>query len=132
MDQENITLDNVNFKTYSESSVFSNISKTSLTSLKFFSEAYSTSREFSVGQTIFIVIMKTISIFYYFEKAFYLPLCIIFGTINNLFILIVFLRSREIYNKISRTALVYYVSLAIGDLGCIYFIPFLFFLGKNF
>ncbi len=119
MDEENITLD----KTYYESSAFLNLRENAITSLTLSSEVHS---------TIFIIILKSISIFYYLEKVFYLPLCVLFGTINNLFILIVFLKSRKIYNKISRTALVYYVSLAVGDLGCVYFIPFLFFLGKNF
>ena len=75
------------------------------------------------------MLLVLLEIIYYNVKIFFLPTCVVLGTINNLLVLGIFHTSRAIASKVSRTACKYYLLLAIGDLACIYFMPFLFFAG---
>ena len=76
-------------------------------------------------------ILPLLESIYYNVKVYFLPACVVLGTLNNLIVFGIFHSSHAIARKISNTARKYYILLSIGDLACIYFVPFLFFMGLH-
>ena len=74
----------------------------------------------STQQTQIIQITNILTSIYYILAQYYLPVTMILTSVNNFICLLVFIRNKEFYEKTSKNSRVYYILIAIADIGANY------------
>ena len=88
----------------------------------------------SVVQVQPSLLLQTINLLtttYFILSAYVVPWEFLLGTANNLLCLLVFLFDRQFYDRTNRNARIYYIVLAVCDLGRLWFWCFVIFLGDG-
>ena len=97
------------------------------TSTRNWSSSSSTST--APAQTFVSILLSWFSVVYYPMTSYYVPVTLVFGLLTNSLVLAVMFGSRAFRERTSKTARLYYIVIAIGDIGCVLGFPLILFLG---
>ena len=83
------------------------------------------------GATFMSTLFTWLSLVYYPMASYYLPLTLVLGLLTNSLVLAVMFGSSAFRKRTSKTARLYYIAIAIADIGCAINAPLPWFLGTR-